>query len=360
MGWPRVRPLSRSGGWYECSCSSGLSCEPPARMLFFPLVTTLPVAALAAILESLWGYPAVLLGAIGHPVMWIGTLIDRLDTALNLPEYSERKRRWMGILALVVIVLVPLTVVSLVLQIGYAVLPPPVMIVVQGVLTTALVAQKSLWTHVRAVGTALRREGLAAGRQAVAQIVGRDTRVLDEADVVRAALESLAENFSDGVVAPLVWAALFGLPGAVFYKAVNTADSMIGHLTPRHAAFGMAAATVDDMINLPASRLAALCLIWAAPAERRAQARAAVRRDAPGHRSPNAGWPEAAMAGALGLRLAGPRQYGGTRVDDVWMGDGTPNATVDDLDRGLVLYRRACALLSVLLLAAAVLSMIAL
>lgn len=133
---------------------------------------------------------------------------------------------------------------------------------------------------------------------------------------------------------------------------------MIGHLTPRHAAFGWAAAKLDDVVNLPASRLAALCLILAAPAERRAAARAAVRRDAPRHRSPNAGWPEAAMAGALRLRLAGPRLYKGVRVDDAWMGDGTPDATVADLDRGLVLYRRACLILVGVLLVGALLFMI--
>lgn len=331
--------------------------EFAARMVF-PLSVTLPVAALAAVLEAACGYPPALLAAIGHPVMWIGALIDKLDTALNQPEFSERKRRWMGVLALILIVGVPLWMTGAVLDLGYRFLPAPVMLGVQAVATCTLVAQKSLWTHVRAVGTGLRQGGLAGGRQAVAQIVGRDTAALDEAGIVRAALESLAENFSDGIVAPLLWAAVFGLPGAVFYKAVNTADSMIGHLTPRHAAFGWAAAKLDDAVNLPASRVAALCLILAAPAEHRASARAAVRRDAPRHRSPNAGWPEAAMAGALGLRLAGPRLYKGVRVEDAWMGAGTPDATVTDLDRGLVLYRRACLILMGVLLVGALLFMI--
>lgn len=326
--------------------------------MLFPLSVTLPVAALAAVLEAAWGYPPALLAAIGHPVMWIGSLIDRLDTTLNRPEFSERKRRWLGVLAVVLIAGIPVWITGAVLDMGYHFLPAPAMLGVQAVAACTLVAQKSLWVHVCAVGTGLRQDGLAGGRQAVAQIVGRDTAALDEAGVVRAALESLAENFSDGVVAPLFWAAVFGLPGVVFYKAVNTADSMIGHLTPRHAAFGMAAAKLDDAINLPASRLAALCLILAAPAERRAAAQEAVRRDAPRHRSPNAGWPEAAMAGTLDLRLAGPRLYKGVRVEDAWMGAGTPDATVADLDRGLVLYRRACLILTGLLLAGAVLSMI--
>lgn len=324
----------------------------------FPLSVTFPVAALAALLEAACGYPPALLAAIGHPVMWIGALIEKLDTALNRPEFSEQKRRWMGVLALTLIVGVPLWITGAILGLGYQILPAPLMLGVQAVATCTLVAQKSLWEHVRAVGIALRQNGLAGGRLAVAQIVGRDTATLDEAGIVRAALESLAENFSDGIVAPLLWAAIFGLPGAVFYKAVNTADSMIGHLAPRHAAFGWAAAKLDDAVNLPASRLAAFCLILAAPAERRTAAREAVRRDAPRHRSPNAGWPEAAMAGVLRLRLAGPRLYKDVRVDDAWMGDGTPDATVEDLDKGLVLYRRACLILRGGLLIGALLFMI--
>jgi adenosylcobinamide-phosphate synthase len=177
-------------------------------------------------------------------------------------------------------------------------------------------------------------------------IVGRDTEQLSEAGVARAAIESLAENFSDGVVAPALWCAALGLPGIVLYKAVNTADSMIGHRTPRHEAFGWAAARLDDAINLPASRLSALLLIAAAAlhgADARGAARA-VWRDAGSHRSPNAGWPEAAMAGALGLRLAGPRIYGDVRVDDGWMGNGRAEANEADLRRALRLYRTACTL----------------
>jgi adenosylcobinamide-phosphate synthase len=179
----------------------------------------------------------------------------------------------------------------------------------------------------------------------VSHIVGRNPATLDEAGVVRAAIESLAENFSDGVVAPALWCALLGLPGIAGYKAVNTADSMIGHRTPRHAAFGWAAARLDDMVNLPASRLAAFWLVFAALLHPNANAGAALRavwRDAGKHRSPNAGWPEAAMAGALGLRLAGPRVYGTTQVEDAWMGDGRAAATPADLRRALGLYRLAC------------------
>ncbi len=168
---------------------------------------------------------------------------------------------------------------------------------------------------------------------------------LDEPAVCRAAIESLAENFSDGVVAPLVLAGRRGLPGAAAYKAINTADSMIGHKTERHRAFGWAAARTDDLVNLPASRLAALWLIMAAAVSSVSSSRTAIRavaRDARSHRSPNAGWPEAAMAGALGLKLAGPRVYGGEIVDDHFMGDGRSEATALDVRAALRLYSRAC------------------
>ena len=226
-------------------------------------------------------------------------------------------------------------------------LPSAAGFVVLSLSASSLLASRSLHDHVRAVADGLAEHGLAGGREAVTKIVGRNPASLDEAGVVRAAIESLAENFSDGVVAPSVWGALLGLPGMAGYKAVNTADSMIGHRTPRHAAFGWAAARLDDLVNLPASRLAALWLILAAAVTRGVSARAAGRavwRDAGKHRSPNAGWPEAAMAGALGLRLAGPRVYGATRIEDAWMGEGRSEATPADLARALRLYRRACAI----------------
>jgi adenosylcobinamide-phosphate synthase len=211
-----------------------------------------------------------------------------------------------------------------------------------------MLAQRSLHRHVKAVATGLRSGGLAAGREAVAHIVGRNPQSLDEAGICRAAIESLAENFSDGVVAPALWIGVGGLPGGALYKAVNTADSMIGHRTPRHEAFGWAAARLDDLLNLPASRLSAVLMVGAAALMRGTSPRAAwaaVQRDAGRHRSPNAGWPEAAMAGALGLRLAGPRIYGVVPVPDAWMGNGRPEATPDDIFRALALYRRACLLL---------------
>jgi adenosylcobinamide-phosphate synthase len=216
--------------------------------------------------------------------------------------------------------------------------------------------------HVANVALALEQGGVAAGRAAVSHIVGRDTAALDEAGVARAAIESLAENFSDGVVAPVLWMVIGGLPGAALYKAINTADSMIGHRTERYEAFGWAAARLDDLVNLPASRLAALLLIAAAALREDASAVEAWRTvwlDAPRHRSPNAGYPEAAMAGALGLSLAGPRVYGGVRIDDAAMGGGRWDANAADIRRALTLYRRADAILIAVTAALAALVFIA-
>ena len=295
------------------------------------------------------GYPQRLLRTIGHPVSWIGRLIDALDRQLNRETDAAQKRRAAGIVAVVVVLAIVGTIAFLAER---ALLHLPLGILVAGLLASTLIAQRSLHRHVADVARALEREGVEAGRNAVAHIVGRDTASLDEAGIARAAIESLAENFSDGVVAPVFWMAIAGLPGAALYKAINTADSMIGHRTPRHAAFGWAAARLDDLVNLPASRLSALLLIVAAALSKKTSAGAAwraVRRDAPRHRSPNAGYPEAAMAGALGLALAGPRVYGGVRVEDAMMGDGRRAADAADIRRALALYRAADALLLALL-----------
>ena len=231
----------------------------------------------------------------------------------------------------------------------------PIGFVVLTLLAASLPAQRSLAAHVSAVADGL-DAGLEEGRRAVAKIVGRNPDVLDEAGVARATIESLAENFSDGVVAPILWIALGGLVGGALYKAINTADSMIGHKDDRYAAFGWAAARLDDLVNLPASRLAALWLVLAALLTPEASGRDAARaiwRDASHHRSPNAGWPEAAMAGALGLELAGPRVYGETLVDDAFMGRGRREADAADIRRALQLYRRACMIEAVVLAVAA-------
>jgi adenosylcobinamide-phosphate synthase len=304
------------------------------------------LAFLALITERIFGYPDWLFRRIGHPVTWIGALISRLDRELNREsdDFSTRKRK--GVLAL--LALLGITVLlGLVIEYDLMLIPlGPILLVL---VAATLPAQKSLETHVEAVATALRDGGLEAGRKAVSKIVGRDPEKLDEAAVCRAAIESLAENFSDGVVAPAFWMGIGGLAGGVGYKAANTADSMIGHKSPRYEAFGWAAARFDDLINLPASRLSALLFVVAASFIDRASpgnAIRAVRRDARHHRSPNAGWPEAAMAGALGIALAGPRSYGGQMIEARFMGEGgRSELTYDDIRRALKLARVADALL---------------
>ncbi len=308
------------------------------------LVLSPRLAFAALVIEAVAGYPDVLYRAIGHPVTWIGAWLSWLDRRLNRPALSFRSRRACGVIALLLL-LAPVGGVA-----AFVTFEAPagwVGFFVVALLAASLPAQRSLHRHVSAVADALESAGLSGGRRAVALIVGRNPDALDEAGVARAALESLAENFSDGVVAPLFWMVVGGLTGAALYKAINTADSMIGHKSERHLAFGWAAARLDDLVNLPASRLAALWLVLAAailPGASAAAAARAVRRDARRHRSPNAGWAEAAMAGALGLRLAGPRVYGEEMVDDAFMGEGRAEAGVADIRAALNLYRRACLL----------------
>ena len=307
------------------------------------MTVTLTLAAL--LIEAAVGYPNRLVRSIGHPVTWIGRLIRALERNCNSDTATPARRRALGLITVLLIVSI-VAVVTLVIERGLLLLPFGLIGV--GVLASALIAQRSLHEHVARVADALDKTGVTGGREAVSHIVGRDVAVLDVAGIARAAIESLAENFSDGVVAPVFWMLIAGLPGAAVYKAVNTADSMIGHRTPRYQAFGWAAARLDDLLNLPASRLSAFLIIAAATVTPRASASGAwraVRRDAGRHRSPNAGYPEAAMAGALGLALAGPRSYGGVRVDDALMGDGRRAADAGDIRAALGLYRRADGLL---------------
>jgi adenosylcobinamide-phosphate synthase len=313
-------------------------------------LSTVALALAALALEAAVGYPALVYRAIGHPVTWMGAGLNRLDRGLNHETDSFATRKQQGVAALAVLLVTSGGLAWIFARVaGHDLLGAILMTAA----ASSMIAQRSLHSHVRDVAVALRDEGLAGGRRTVSMIVGRNPETLDEAGVARAAIESLAENFSDGVVAPTFWLALAGLPGAVIYKASNTADSMIGHRTPRYEAFGWAAARLDDLLNLPASRLSAIFLIVAA---RLAGGSAedgwrAVRRDASRHRSPNAGWPEAAMGGALGLKLGGPRVYGDTLVDDAFMGDGRREATAADIETALRIYRIACGLQWLTLLA---------
>ena len=310
-----------------------------------------PLALLALLIELTAGYPDRLMQSIGHPVTWMGRLIAWLDRHLNRDTAGAETRRRAGAVALLVL----LSVVGVVaFAIEQVLLLLPFGLVAVAILASTMLAQRNLFMHVASVADALEEGGIDAGRMAVAQIVGRDTAMLDEAGVARAAIESLAENFSDGVVAPTIFMVIAGLPGAALYKAINTADSMIGHRTPRHDAFGWAAAKLDDLVNLPASRLTGLLFACAAivlPGASPSAAFAAMARDANKHRSPNAGWPESAMAGALGLKLNGPRNYGGVPSIDAYMGIGRVEATAQDISRALSLASIARSLMLALVVA---------
>lgn len=284
-------------------------------------MSALPLAALAT--ETAFGWPA----RVHHPVEAIGALIDRLDRGWN----HGRARRAKGIAALAVV-----AGAGWLCGLAARALGPGTTLAA----ASAALAQRSLHTHVLAVERALADGDLARARTEVARIVGRDTAALDAGGIARAAIESLAESFNDGVVAPAFWLWAGGPAAAWAYKAINTADSMIGHRTPRHERFGWASARADDLLNLAPARLAGALIVVAGGGGWRV-----MLRDARAHASPNAGWPEAAMAGALDLGLGGPVSYDGEPTDRPWFGDGRDPEGAADISRALEVYRRACALL---------------
>lgn len=302
--------------------------------------------AVAMLLDAICGWPDWLYARVGHPVTWIGKLIKLLDVAWNRSLDRPATRRVAGTAAATI-------VIALCAFVGWLVqsaLPTDwTGMCLVGVLAWPLVAMRSLKDHVEAVAKPMEANDVDGARAAVSLIVGRDPRSLDQSAIVRAAIESLAENTSDGVLAPLFFGALFGLPGIFGYKAVNTLDSMIGHRSERHLWFGWAAARIDDVANSVPARLTGIIFALVSPAP--VQALSCMWRDASRHRSINAGWPEAAMAGALGVRLSGPRSYEGHVTDEPWLNQGASDPTAGDIRRGLHLYVRAMMLVALLLLA---------
>ena len=298
-----------------------------------------PVALAALVLDAALGWPRPLHRRIGHPVGLFARIIDGCGARWNRREYGFATRRTFGVLTLAILLFVAG---------GFGWAAQHLLLTAFGaggwfavaILAWPALAQRSLFDHVRAVGERIDAGDMDGARTAVGMIVGRDTGALDEAGVGRAAIESLAESFCDGVAAPLFWLLLLGLPGVWAYKAVNTADSLIGHREERWRAFGWAAARFDDLLNWVPARLSGAFICLAGGKGWRT-----MWRDARNHASPNAGWPEAAMAGALGLRLAGPIAYDGIMYDKEWIGDGTSDADGETIDRALAVYLRACLLL---------------
>ncbi len=285
---------------------------------------------LAMLLDALLGEPKALWNRWPHPAVLMGRAVGCMDKRFNAgPHRRAKGAAAMGALGLAALALGQL--IALVPDFG----------VLEVIVTAILLAQKSLVQHVRAVADALRLS-LPGGRFTVSMIVGRDTAALDQAAVSRAAIESAAENLSDGVIAPAFWFLIAGLPGLMLYKITNTADSMIGHRTPRHEEFGWAAARFDDLLNLiPARLTAALIALSHGHTDP-----APILRDAPLHRSPNAGWPEAAMAVVLDVALSGPRAYHGKTTDFPWVHpEGNRQPGPDQIDAACAALWRAWAMM---------------
>ena len=281
---------------------------------------------LALVLDAIFGEPDWLWSRVPHPAATMGRGIDWFDSRLN----QGKGRKFTGLITIILLVFAVL-IIGLIIQIL------PDFGVLEALIAAILLAHRSLVQHVKDVAIAL-REGLPEGRRAVSLIVGRDPENLDESAVARGAIESAAENFSDGVIAPAFWFLILGLPGIIVYKMVNTADSMIGHRNERYNEFGWAAARLDDLMNWIPARLTGglICLVfWSKTAWN------VMLVDADLHRSPNAGWPEAATAGVLDIALSGPRSYGGTITDFLWVNPkGRRNLTPDDIDNSVqVLWR---------------------
>ena len=308
--------------------------------------TSFLTLALGLVFDRLIGDPPWLWVRLPHPVVIFGRVIDFFDRHWNAAGGTPRAAaRTKGAIAVALLLMLAasagLLLRLLLVRLGVLGLAA------EAVLVGVLLAQKSLASHVLAVADGLRNDGQTGGRRAVAMIVGRDPETLDESGVIRAAIESLAENAADGVIAPVLWYIVLGLPGIFALKALNTADSMIGHKTPRHLHFGWAAARLDDLANWPAARLSVLIIaagaFLAAGSSTARRSVCTALRDARLHRSPNSGWPEAAMAGALDLRLAGPRVYAGETVHEPMLNaSGQKTAKISDIVRGVSIFYRGC------------------
>lgn len=297
----------------------------------------------ALIFELTFGWPASVFARIRHPVVWIGALISLLEKHLNHTSTSDTWRGLFGMLSTIVVIGVT---GSLTWVLSSSLPDNSLGFFLEALFASSLLAARSLYTHVADVFNELTNQDIVGARQALAKIVGRDTRKLDEHGISGAALESLAENASDGFIAPVFWGVLLGLPGLAAYKAINTLDSMIGHKTDRYKAYGQFAARLDDLVNLIPARLTAL-LFWCCAKMRPSLKAIAVQ--ARHHRSPNAGWPESAMAFALSIRLSGPREYDTGMSHEPWLNEAGRAPGANELGIGLRLYCYSIGLVLIIL-----------
>ena len=302
------------------------------------LFDNIPIVLLALAMDAIIGDPNWLYRKIPHPIAAIGCMMNQLDLFLNRPQVKNPTKKILGVL-FIIIALSVAGIIGWGMQTGLKLMEFGQLL--EAILVSIFLAQNSLYRHVRNVAQALASDGLDAARLSVSHIVGRDPATLDDSGVCRASIESLSENFSDGVIAPVFWYLIAGIPGILMYKTLNTADSMVGHLSPKYRYFGWASARLDDVANFIPARLTALLIFLTAliiPSTKGFKSLRSCLTYAKRHRSTNAGWPEAAMAGALDIRIAGPRVYNGIVVNDPWMGDGNPNLRTNDINRALKLY----------------------
>ena len=305
--------------------------------------------------DGLIGDPKWIYNRIPHPVTWMAMLLMKGEAFLNHQDRSRFAKQFLGLIWILLCVTICLYIAFFIQnflsgfdQTG----------IILALLSSIFLAYRSLIDHVGDVEKELFNKDVVKARIKVAKIVGRETSKLDKSDITRATIESLAENFSDGVVAPVFWFLIVGFPGVVAYKMINTADSMIGNRSERFEDFGMASAKIDDVVNYVPARITALLLMLAAGISRVGDVKSGfvtVNNDHKLHASPNAGWPEATMAGLLNVRLGGPRHYqNGNSKDNAWLGSGG-DVKLKDLTRAIKLVKFSWFMMLILVLAGSIL-----
>ncbi len=306
---------------------------------------TLFILFAALIMDWFLGEPKLVWNRIPHPVVLIGKAVTLADDRLNIQSDTDDEKIKKGSIAIAILIIASLGF-ALVLQIFLQKIGA-IGIALEAVIVFVFIAQRSLYDHVEAIQSALQSGGLKEGRKAVALIVGRDPNFLDKTGVCRAAIESLAENFSDGVVAPAFWYAVFGLPGLFAYKIINTADSMIAYKNEKYLHFGRTTAIIDDLANWLPARISVFLIAAGSGVINGLKAMrnsvSVTLRDAGLHRSPNAGWPESAMAGGANIALGGPRQYANETVDQAFINAaGKRKLEVSDISKTLKIFSASC------------------